>query len=75
MFKKRESDIKKEYISSMDKIITLNDQTDMERVEESQNTMETQPKEGQITQQIQNKSHCITPAISKYNDISTKEDT
>ena len=29
-----------------DKIITQKDQKDMERVEESQNTMETQPKEG-----------------------------
>ena len=27
------------------------------------------------TRQIQNKSYCITPEISKYDNISTKEDT
>ena len=27
------------------------------------------------TRQLQNKSHCIMPAISKCDDISTKEDT
>ena len=27
------------------------------------------------TRQLQNKSHCVTPAFSKYDDISSKEDT
>ena len=27
------------------------------------------------TRQLKNKSHCVTPALSKYDDISSKEDT
>ena len=27
------------------------------------------------TQQLKNKSHCVMPAFSKYDDISSKEDT
>ena len=27
------------------------------------------------TRQLKNKSHCVTPAFSKYDDISSKEDT
>ena len=26
------------------------------------------------TRQLKNKSHCLTPALSKYEDISSKED-
>ena len=41
------------------------------------NTQMSQNREMHLhrTRQLKNKSHCVTPALSKYDDISSKEDT
>ena len=56
-----------------------NVQTHMSIHEKNSSECKQEPQSRQLhlhrTRQLQNKSHCVTPAVSRYDEISSKEDS